>query len=685
MCCGGIIAAYNGLRWIGVELEQRFIDLANGFDCDGDGTADVPAACGNKERHEPHHVIGSLELHRAKLEALGCPIPVVVRGDSRRFSELVAADACVTSPPYNMSGNVPASVIIAADHLQAGGRQGVRRVYKSNGSESCTDNYGDTVGQIGALPSGSIDAVVSSPPYADSVNSGEHGIDWTKTGPAIGNRRRGEGTQHEATLNAQLAYGQTSGQIGAMSEGRLDAAITSPPYSDSLDAGGPEKQHPDGYPRSNDWLGHGNTEGQIARLRADGAVDAVVTSPPYVSGGHHNDVFGAWNTSGGGPNCASAAKSKDESGYGRTDGQVGDFPEGSLDACLTSPPYAAGLANAREYRDPEKAKADSEREIMQTKAGAAADMQYGTEQGQIARLETSSLEAVVTSPPWQQNCEGGVRADKFADPAAFAETMSERPTEGTFHQATPEARRRQLERDNAKVYGTSEGQISQLKGGSFDSVVTSPPYADRVANDSQRSGPLRSWNEGDPETYGSTAGQIGQLRGGSLLDATVTSPPYADGGRGFGTDPHPERAEGMRTSEAARRSGNAFRDGYGESPGQIGQEEQESYWTAMRDVYRQVWLALKPSGVLCVVVKSYVRAGEVIDLPGQTAQLLEACGFRVFLVCKAWLTEEQSHPGLFGEDITKTTARKSFFRRIYEAKYPENSIDFEVVIWARKP
>jgi hypothetical protein len=36
-------------------------------------------------------------------------------------------------------------------------------------------------------------------------------------------------------------------------------------------------------------------------------------------------------------------------------------------------------------------------------------------------------------------------------------------------------------------------------------------------------------------------------------------------------------------------------------------------------------------------------------------------------------------------DHVKTTARKSFFRRLYEKRYPENSIDFEEVVFARKP
>lgn len=63
------------------------------------------------------------------------------------------------------------------------------------------------------------DVVICSPPYSDAINSQQHGIDWTKVGPATGNRKRGEGTKHEETLQAQLSYGATPGQLGAMPAG----------------------------------------------------------------------------------------------------------------------------------------------------------------------------------------------------------------------------------------------------------------------------------------------------------------------------------------------------------------------------------------------------------------------------------------------------------------------------------
>jgi len=52
---------------------------------------------------------------------------------------------------------------------------------------------------------------------------------------------------------------------------------------------------------------------------------------------------------------------------------------------------------------------------------------------------------------------------------------------------------------------------------------------------------------------------------------------------------------------------------------------------------------------------------------------------------KASLVKQDSHPSLFGDDpVVKTTIRKSFFRRLAEAK-GSPAIDHEDVIIVRKP
>jgi len=165
---GGIFAAYAGIRWIGVELEEKFIDLT----------------------------IENFKMHADAWASYKYPLPLIIKGDSRQFSSII-------QPLIMMMRDFD----------------------------------------------GECDGIITSPPYADSVNSKTHGIDWTKTGSATGNRKRGEGTKHEETFRAQMSYsggpnsclnrdqiyGETEGQIGTL---KVDSIVTSPPYSKQAHHGG---------------------------------------------------------------------------------------------------------------------------------------------------------------------------------------------------------------------------------------------------------------------------------------------------------------------------------------------------------------------------------------------------------------------------------------------------------------
>jgi hypothetical protein len=160
--------------------------------------------------------------------------------------------------------------------------------------------------------------------------------------------------------------------------------------------------------------------------------------------------------------------------------------------------------------------------------------------------------------------------------------------------------------------------------------------------------------------------------------AVLTSPTYAGNGQDSGSDTHPERS----TKQAGQSV--SLRDGYGASPGQVGNESGETYWQAMRQIYGQCLSALEPGGTLCVVVKGYVKGGKLVDLPGQTRALLEHLGFRVFLEVKAALVREHREPGLFEPEVVRRRERKSFFRRLQERRPGAVRIDHEAVLFARR-
>ena len=67
VACGGVVCGYQGLRWVGCELEPRFVALGN----------------------------QNIDLHRARMEQAGDPVPVLLQGDSRRLSEVLSGAGCV--------------------------------------------------------------------------------------------------------------------------------------------------------------------------------------------------------------------------------------------------------------------------------------------------------------------------------------------------------------------------------------------------------------------------------------------------------------------------------------------------------------------------------------------------------------------------------------------------------------
>jgi DNA modification methylase len=217
-------------------------------------------------------------------------------------------------------------------------------------------------------------------------------------------------------------------------------------------------------------------------------------------------------------------------------------------------------------------------------------------------------------------------------------------------------------------------------------IVTSPPYAETLSHGGgpdtkhdllQGGKSLLSIKEG----YGVTAGQIGELPAGCVdgcVDGIATSPPYASG------DTAGPESLGKRTDAAAQAMRGVQNWGTGGqvSPANIAAEGGETYWQAMAQVYAQCAAALRPHGVMAVVMKDYVKKGARVPLCDQTLALLVRLGFEPVLRARAWLVEERVELTLAGE-VTRTRERKSFFRRLAEKKGSPR-IDWEEVIVVRR-
>jgi hypothetical protein len=107
----------------------------------------------------------------------------------------------------------------------------------------------------------------------------------------------------------------------------------------------------------------------------------------------------------------------------------------------------------------------------------------------------------------------------------------------------------------------------------------------------------------------------------------------------------------------------------------------QTYWQAMQATYLECYRVLAPHGHIILVLKGYIRRGAYVDLPAQTARLLEHCGFRVLHWHEAMLVARESQLGLFGGEHRRE--RKSFFRRQAE-KNGSPPINYEVALCAQK-
>ena len=184
---GALDAMLNGLHWRGVELEPRFVTL---------GQQNIELWNG---RYSPH------------FRQWGTA--VLIQGDSRQFAELVhGIGAVVSSPPFLFT--------------DGGGKEMADRAVNVIRARGATrkDAYGSSPGQLGSMPSGDLDAAISSPPYANTINSGD--------GPGA----RWDAATHPNNpdkISSSAAYGKTPGQLGA-----LDGVVTSPPFEKQVSGGG---------------------------------------------------------------------------------------------------------------------------------------------------------------------------------------------------------------------------------------------------------------------------------------------------------------------------------------------------------------------------------------------------------------------------------------------------------------
>lgn len=432
-------------------------------------------------------------------------------------------------------------------------------------------------------------------------------------------------------------------------------SVTSPPFTGSTLTGalaslleGSLKRGD----RAHSESGYGHTDGQLADLPL-----GSITSPPYAN--RVDDV-------GTGP------VAKRIGAYGETDGNIGNMRLGAV----TSPPYGDGLQPFHgDRKSPEALQAWWEHYRAQgggmiferfcehvTENGMS---DYGKTDGQIGNLA-----GAMTSPPYINS----IKAE--GDGIDWDQTKTESRSQS--HQKRGQSA--------AGSYGDAAGQIARLPEGNILSAITSPPFADVTPHQDQSFVFKRAHGveSGISHTlYGESEGQIGSL-------SSITSPPFSPDGN--------QTATKQGTRKDLAQKGMMPEDRYGDTAGQIGHheieplaisdqsnKERETYWEAVAQVYQELLKAMTPGGHAAFVLKGFIRKGKYIDLPLMTLQLLTQIGYEPVLWVDAMLTAQEKQPSMLDEVPSYQKKKASFFRKLYEAKHPENTIDAEIVLVCKKP
>jgi len=280
---GALHAMQNGLTWLGVELEARFVNLGQ----------------------------QNIDLWNRKYSTMpGWGQAVILQGDSRHLCEVLGRAGiagAVSSPPYAHDTEPH------GDLRPTGTRFEKLRGY----------GIGKTVGQLASLPEGDTPqisqvpqagAVVSSMPYAQiRPEKNSTGVDLAKQYQTY--RAQGGGASYEKFCATQRlhsqGYGTTPGNLGNLPAGEPPCAVVaSPPYAGGCQHTGGDDPHPE-YVQGGTYYGV--------------SLAGAISSPPYTASLASDDP----DKRGGLFRDPKRRRDRNMTGeYGVTPGQLGAMAEG---------------------------------------------------------------------------------------------------------------------------------------------------------------------------------------------------------------------------------------------------------------------------------------------------------------------------------------------------------------------
>jgi DNA modification methylase len=260
------------------------------------------------------------------------------------------------------------------------------------------------------------------------------------------------------------------------------------------------------------------------------------------------------------------------------------------------------------------------------------------DKGNIANLKYKPIDdgtdsAIITSPPFASVTMEKPPSDKWQGPDFTQQTYS----------ADKE----------------DKGQIANLKypdNGIDNSIVTSPPFmnenkggglqtrrlAGELTKDDIRMGNCIKQLSEDPQN-------IDNMKTYGSADSIITSPPFEDNLADFSkfTPPHDSRSNLDKHDHT-----------YSDDPANCGNLQGSTYLSEMLKIYQQCYLVLKNEGNMILVTKNFTRSGKEVRLDLDTIKLCEQAGFELvarhyrkiknpsFWIQNAIIKWNKKHPGV---------------------------------------
>ncbi|RKY46405.1 MAG: hypothetical protein DRP88_06460, partial [Candidatus Neomarinimicrobiota bacterium] len=214
--------------------------------------------------------------------------------------------------------------------------EGRKRALKSLGS-----GYSESGENIGNLPFGGIDVIVTSPPYGHSISNNKEGPLVGGDEKKYGRWKKGTARKHSYTQHGEPCKDEDLDETieRLRQHGRSDPKAGGP-YGRSL-------AHP--YSPNPDNIGN----------LPVGDIDAVITSPPYADTRKHdrrakkeealNKMADKLSEKSGNHHTPGRMKriKSDYEGYGNSKDNIGNLTHGEISVIITSPPYDESLSEKR--------------------------------------------------------------------------------------------------------------------------------------------------------------------------------------------------------------------------------------------------------------------------------------------------------------------------------------------------